>query len=380
MQLQLEPQLHEPHVVDVIKHGKLTRSSYYDLLDRETSIAQAAEEALVEDELVRQQGPGNENLEVRGCAFSPEPHDYLAWTCGYDILRIIRVQSPSLISKHERPIEIEVGERVTALAFGSSASSLTHRRHGVQSGVYRRFHFDSTDNMLILAVGVVSGRIRIYDARDARFLFGLFDHVGLIKDLKFTQDGSFQLCSASADTTLKLWNMYDDGNMYMTLHGHVGCVNGCDWSPVAKLLCTVGSNRETFIWSTENYEIIHQLKGHLNDVSTCQFTPDGGLLATACFDTRVYLWNPYTGDLIISLLHLVPPPSYIYAGGHNGSFVRDLKWSANGDALVTLCDDGKLRVWSIMDSVKSSRLIAESTHRNGLRLAFSSRWKAVLVG
>lgn len=117
--------------------------------------------------------------------------------------------------------------------------------------------------------------------------------------------------------------------------------------------------------------------GHLNDVVACQFSPDGGLLATASFDTRVYLWDPYTGIQIRQLLHLIPAPSFIYAGGHNGSFVRDLKWSANGEALVTICDDGKIRVWSMIDGVKS---MVEAKHRNGLRLAYSSKWRTLLVG
>jgi WD40 repeat protein len=49
--------------------------------------------------------------------------------------------------------------------------------------------------------------------------------------------------------------------MYKTLTGHVGFVHACDWSPVSKLLCSVGANRSAFIWSTDNYEIVHRLKG-----------------------------------------------------------------------------------------------------------------------
>lgn len=265
MQLHVQDQEEVEHGFEVIKHGKLALSSYYDILSdqpQEASLAQAAEEALIEEQQsVRQP---NKNLEVWACAFSSEPHDYLAWSCGYGLLRILNVTSAAAAgwtSKHQRPIELDVGESVTALAFGSSASPLRHRRRTIKSGVYCRFCFDASENVLILAVGLSSGRIRIYDVHEARFLFGLFDHSALVCDLKFTQDGSLQLCSASADTTLKLWNMYDDGNMYMTLHGHVGWVRACDWSPVDNLLCSVGANRDAFIWSTQSYTILHRLKG-----------------------------------------------------------------------------------------------------------------------
>lgn len=267
MQLQINRHRQEQsqnYQFNVINHGKLPHSSYYDLLDQEPSIENAAEEALIEDDQnTRQNGFINENLKVWACAFSPEPHDYLAWSCGYGLLRLLSLTSSSWLSKQHIPVEIDIGETITSLAFGSSCSSFKHRRHAACSGVYRRFHFDEKNNMLILAIGLTSGRIRIYNARDARFLFGLFDHSGLVSDLKFTQDGSLQLCSASADSTLKLWNMYDDGNMYMTLHGHTGTVYGCDWSPVANILCSVGANRDALIWSLDNNQILHRLKGKL---------------------------------------------------------------------------------------------------------------------
>jgi WD repeat/SOCS box-containing protein 1 len=104
------------------------------------------------------------------------------------------------------------------------------------------------------------------------------------------------------------------------------------------------------------------------------------MLATSSFDTRVCLWNPYTGELIRQLLHLEPAPGFIYAGGHNGSFVRDLKWSANGEALVTICDDGRLRIWSMMESGKAVKPVGEEMHKDGLCLAYSSKIRTLLVG
>ena len=148
------------------------------------------------------------------------------------------------------------------------------------------------------------------------------------------------------------------------------------------------SKTRSYFKLKKSYSLIHKRLtkiflshiGHLNDVVACQFTPDGGLLATASFDTKVCLWNPYTGEMLKQLLHLEPAPSFIYAGGYNGAFVRDLKWSANGEVLVTVCEDGKLRVWSLVDGLKAVRVAAEAKHRDGLCLAFSSKWRTLLVG
>ncbi len=235
-------------------------------------------------------------------------------------------------------IEIDCGEPAWSLAFGSNKSFVKHCHQGTaKTSVYTRFRF--IENHLILAVGLASGKIRIYDALNGKFLFGLFDHSECVRDLKFTKDGSLQLVSASRDGTIKLWNMYDDGNMYKTLKGHIGPVLTCDWSPTDNMICTGGSNRQAFIWSTQTYKIIHTLKGHLHDVVKCEFSPDGALLATASFDTKVCLWDPYTGVLIKELYHLLPQPSFIYAGGFNQHHVRSLVFSNKGDHLVTICDD-----------------------------------------
>jgi len=207
----------------------------------------------------------------------------------------------------------------------------------------------------------------------------LTDHQNVINDLKFTHDGSLQLMSASNDETLKLWNMYEDGNMYQTLRGHTGSVNMCDWSPSAKLVCSVGINRQAFIWDTVTGKIQHTLRGHLHNVSSCLFSPDGALVVTACYDTKICLWNPYTGELVKQFFHMLPPPRLIYAGGDNGAYIRDISFSKEGNHLVSVCDDKKIRVWSM--SAKSAGPIAVGEmNETGLSCAYSSLYKTIVVG
>jgi WD repeat/SOCS box-containing protein 1 len=273
-------------------------------------------------------------------------------------------------------VEIDCGGIVTSLAFGSSKSFVIHSRKLHRPNVYTRFNYD--ENMLILAVGLQSGKIRIYDVLKNKFLFILFDHTDFVSEMKFTRDGSFLLASVSKDQTIKLWNMMDDGNMYKSLKAHTSLVCSVDWSPTASLLCSVGSGRQAFIWDTEKYSIKHTLKGHLHDVSTCQFSPDGSVLATGSYDTKIFLWNPYNGNLIKQFFHLIPPPSLIYAGGYNGAYVKGLTFSSHGDHLVSLCDDKKIRIWSMI--AKSCNLIAEGVHKDGKVIAYSSESRKIIVG
>lgn len=235
-------------------------------------------------------------------------------------------------------VEIDCGELVCSLAFGSTTSFVKHRRDvHRQSRVNTRFNF--VQQNLILAIGLSGGKIRIYNGFSGSFLIGLFDHTDVLNDLKFTKDGSLQLASVSNDQTIKLWDLQNDGNMYKTLIGHKGKILSCDWSPTASLLCSVGANRMAFIWDTESFIIKHTLRGHLNDIVTCEFSPDGALVATGSFDTKIILWDPYSGSLIRQFCHMLPPPRAIYASGHNEAYIRSLRFSKGGDHLVSICDD-----------------------------------------
>lgn len=283
--------LNSSNEFQIIALGKLPKSSYYDVLSRSASRPSPDEENLgvvpstpTDQQPVPNSHSTNDNLEVRSCVFSAD-HSYLAWSCGYGIIKIMKFKEDSTQTSPTSPsstdsnikkrssssdkeestitsdesfiqfqmedappkqaktrrskiIEIDCGDVVWSLGFGSSKSCLKHISGSRRPKVYRRFNFN--EDRLLLAVGLSSGKIRIYDAVSGSFLFGLFDHSDLVRDLKFTKDGSLQLASVSRDETIKLWNMYDDGNMYKTLKGHVGWVNACDWSPTTKMLCSVG--------------------------------------------------------------------------------------------------------------------------------------------
>lgn|SRR6218665_951166 len=70
----------------------------------------------------------------------------------------------------------------------------------------------------------------------------LIDHTGIISDLSFALDGSLRLVSASHDSTLKLWDFEDGGNLIRTLKSKAK-INGCAWSPDSKMVASVGDRK-----------------------------------------------------------------------------------------------------------------------------------------
>ena len=294
--------------------------------------------------------PHTLTCQIRSCALSPDAC-FLAWSCECDyIVKVANIANTNTntntndTQQQQHAIacdlaEIDCCEKVLSLTFGTTTAPSTRRRRRTISKPKVNTRFHTSDDCLILAIGTMSGRIRIYDVLKKKLLFVLFHHNDAIRGLRFSKDGSLRLASASHDGLIKLWDIVDDGNMYKTLAGHIGKVYAVDWSPTDSTLCTVGSNRQAFVWDIDTHTIVHRLVGHSNNVIACEFSPDGGLLATASYDTKVLLWDPHSGRLMKQFYHLLPPPSLIFAGGQNGAFLRGLAFSSGGDHVVSICDD-----------------------------------------
>uniref|UniRef100_S4RP24 WD repeat and SOCS box containing 1 n=1 Tax=Petromyzon marinus TaxID=7757 RepID=S4RP24_PETMA len=267
---------------------------------------------------------------------------------------------------------IECGETVWSLALGSPLPGKTSRCINIE---FHRFRFD--DDALVLATGLASGRIKIWDVFTGKFLLYLMDHTAIVQDLTFAPDGSLMLVSASRDKTLRVWDLKDDGNMVKVLKGHHKWVNASAFSLDASMLCSVGAGKSVLLWEMEHFTLLRRLEGHLNDVVACEFSPDGALLATASHDTRCILWDPYTGTAVASFGHLFPAPSPIFAGGANYHWVRAVAFSRDGLHVASLADDGLLRFWHVGDD---SAPVAVANVPNGQCCAFSPNGHVLLAG
>ncbi|XP_072013156.1 WD repeat and SOCS box-containing protein 1-like [Amphiura filiformis] len=244
-----------------------------------------------------------------------------------------------------QPKTIECGDIVLSLAFGSS---LPHKKLRTSNVKYRMY--DHSNTKLMLAIGLKSGKIKTYDiGKDATL--HLMDHKDGIREMAFNPDGSLMLVSASADHTLKVWDMKDDGNMVKTLREHQKPVISCSFSPNGKVMASVGSNKMAILWDmTSSITLIHRLIGHHHDIVGCHFSTDGALLATASWDARVCVWDPYTGEVLQQLHHVFPPLPTVFAGGANNNFVRGVAFSPDGSHIATVCDDKYVRFWSLWET------------------------------
>ncbi|KAG1662726.1 WD repeat and SOCS box-containing protein 1 [Nymphon striatum] len=292
------------------------------------------------------------NQETWKVAFAPD-ESFFAWSCGNQYIVLVPLvkahsnRSRSLtngdndIADFPQQRILECCSIVYSLAFGSPS-----HKYQSTNGVWNLHKFSKD---LILAAGLQNGEIRIWEVYTGRLLLKLMDHTGVVRELKFAPYGSLQLASASQDSSIKLWNLKDDGNMYKTLK-HKNFVYSCAWSPDAQKLVSVGKSRTAFVWNMTTYNIILQLKGHVNSISDCAFSPDGSLIATASYDSRAIIWDSFSGKKLRIMSHLLPQPSMIFASGENDAYVRSVSFSNDGCHLATVADDGYMRIWDLSDN------------------------------
>uniref|UniRef100_A0A8C4WWI5 WD repeat and SOCS box containing 1 n=1 Tax=Eptatretus burgeri TaxID=7764 RepID=A0A8C4WWI5_EPTBU len=146
------------------------------------------------------------------------------------------------------------------------------------------------------------------------------------------------LATGLASGRLQIWDV-GTGNMVKVLKGHPGWVRCSAFSPDSSLLCSVGNGKSAFLWTVKSWHLKAKLDAHHHDVVSCDFSPDGAILATASFDSTVCLWEPHSVTLLNKLRHLLPPPSPIFAGGANDHWVKAVAFSPDGMHLATLADD-----------------------------------------
>ncbi|GAB6033722.1 WD repeat and SOCS box-containing protein 1 [Chamberlinius hualienensis] len=319
--------------------------------------------------------------ETWSCAFAPDD-SYFAWSCGNRKVVLVPWNSnkccPVKSGKDDNTtntseITIDCGYLVWAVAFASL--KCTHQCPQPHSAPQWTGVQSSGD--LILATGLATSRIRIWEVLTGKLLMELVDHKDVIRDLSFAPDHSLRLVSASRDMTLKVWELRNDGNMVKTLRGHMKWVFACKWSPDAKYVASVGSGKQVLVWKMDDYSLYKQLEGHQHDVVSCDFSADGALLATASWDTKVLVWDHVTGQLLKQLCHVHPPPRPIYASGVNGSWVRGVAFSHDNCHIASIADDGYVRVWNMLADEDPVEVAIVD---NALCCGFSSSGGTLAVG
>ncbi len=194
-------------------------------------------------------------------------------------------------------------------------------------------------------------------------------------------DGSW-IVSASADTTLKLWNA-STGEVLRTLAGHRGGVLGCAVSPDGSWIVSASADTTLKLWNASTGEVLHTLgggagssgetetlaqwlkastarsrAGHNDVVEACAVSPDGSWIVSASARTLT-VWDAANGAEL-----------HTFAGHRKG--VLGCAVSPDGTWIVSASADATLKVWDAATAAEQYTL--EGAPRRCQRMCSEPRW------
>jgi serine/threonine protein kinase len=176
-------------------------------------------------------------------------------------------------------------------------------------------------------------------------------HSSYVNYLVISPDGE-NLISASADKTIKLWNLAT-GKEIRTLKGHLSSVNYLAISSDGQTLISASADKMIKVWDTTTGKLLRTLGGHTSFVNFLVITPDGNILASASADKTIKLWNLATGAEIRTL------------EGHTSS-VNALAISPDGQTLMSASADQTIKLWNLETGAEIRTLEGHTSFVNSL--------------
>ena len=209
----------------------------------------------------------------------------------------------------------------------------------------------------IRALSNFGSAIKVWDLERGKDIgeavFTLIGHPYAINSLALTPDGS-RAVSASADKTLKVWNLID-GEELCTLRGHSSEVKSVAVTPDGSraISCSIPDSSRSIphlnsvkVWDLETGEQVCALVGHTEEVVAVAITPDGnkGLSVSndrlSDFgDRMLILWNLENGEA----LRIIKS----YSG-----YIQAVALPPDGNIAICGSRDGTLEVWDLISGVE----------------------------
>ena len=224
--------------------------------------------------------------------------------------------------------------------------------------------------------------VELLTANDQRFIRRFDQHPGKVNDIRFSGDGRFLFVATGAVGTsgeAVIWDL-PSGRVHARFGEHTDVLYAAVPSHDGKLLATAGYDRQIIVWELASRKRRHTLSGHNGPIYDLAFTPDDRILASASADATVKVWDVESGKRLDTLsqplkeqhtVDISPDGRFIIAGGEDNRIrmwqlistdrprinplliarfgheqtVERVRYTANGDHVVSVAADRKLKVW-----------------------------------
>ena len=168
-------------------------------------------------------------------------------------------------------------------------------------------------------------------------------HTDHITDLEFSRDDTM-LASASADRTIRLWDVRKRNQKCPLLTAHEAEVRCLALSGKSGLLASGGADGQVMVWNAETGQQIRVLPKHTDVVTSVVFSHDDKLLASAAADRRLVIWRAETGQ-------------EVFARDDVPHAVNSIAFTRDDRSILSSGDDDVVRGWD-SSTLQETRVLA----------------------
>ena len=217
----------------------------------------------------------------------------------------------------------------------------------------------SSDGKIIASAGD-AGIIRLWAQAKGDQTAAIGAHTGAVTSLTFV--GTTQMLSASADGTLKLWQMPPPPGK--STFNHAGTVTSAVLSPDGARLLTGCDDKQVRLWNLASGQVERTWTGPTLAVQAVAFSPRGDRVAAGSADKGVYVWEAATNKEVKKFVNL--PAS-----------VQAVALSGDGKHVAAGLADGSVRVF---DLATGKEVNAITGHKGAIEaLVFTTKGDQVIL-
>lgn len=191
-----------------------------------------------------------------------------------------------------------------------------------------------------LAAGAIDHSINLWETGRWSALPALRGHGNWVNGVHWSPREPRRLASASADCTVRLWDV--DSGEVVTCTGHEINVFAAVFSPDGSTVASASADRRVMLWELDGTRG-GVLEGHTDQVLSVAWAPDGRRLASASLDGTARVWS-------------LPGGRQEKVLAAHGAAVRTVSFSADGWLLATKGADGTVKLWRTEDWERAADL------------------------
>ncbi|MBF0316673.1 MAG: protein kinase [Nitrospirae bacterium] len=189
------------------------------------------------------------------------------------------------------------------------------------------------DRSRYLLSASADGTLKLWDIEEGYCIRTFKAHTGSVLCSVLSADGELAL-SASADSTIRLWETSREREKRV-FRGHVGPVRGIGISYDGRLALSCGSDSTLRVWDVNTGKELKRFEGHDGAVNSVSLAMDGRFAISGSADNKISRWE--IAGFMKSLNTFA---------GHSGN-VTSVYMSHDGKMAVSGSEDKTVRIWDI---------------------------------